>query len=176
MIASIVRFFVARSRTTLGLWAVLLVIGVAAYTTFLPRDGFPSVDIPLAVVSGPYFVDDIERVDGDVLDPSSGANNGGFHTHGQDRTRIDAILDKISKEGLQSLTPEEQDILREALDDATLPPDVVPEFTELNAAKFLNEYDLLVAVYGPDGTSAEELDALAADVAVSLADLGFRGR
>lgn len=34
------------------------------------------------------------------------------HTHG--RERIDAILEKISREGLQSLTPEEQEILRGA--------------------------------------------------------------
>lgn len=42
-----------------------------------------------------------------------GQANGGFHTHGQ-KSEIDTILDKISREGLQSLTDEEQDILRKA--------------------------------------------------------------
>ena len=35
-------------------------------------------------------------------------------TGGRKATRVDEILEKISKEGLQSLTPEEQDILRRA--------------------------------------------------------------
>ena len=50
-------------------------------------------------------------------DPRSGAENGGFHTYGQSpgkQSDVDAILDKISREGLQSLTDEEQEILRRA--------------------------------------------------------------
>lgn len=171
MIASIVRFFVARSRATLGLWALLLVIGVAAYTTLLPRDGFPSVDIPLAVVSGPYFVDDIERVDDDVLEPMREAVEG-----------IDEIveLQTFARANSWSLLAEFDEglssadgvvLLRDALSGAALPADVTPEFTELNAAKFLNEYDLLVAVYGPNGASAEDLDALAAQVAEALVEV-----
>lgn len=39
--------------------------------------------------------------------------NGGFHKRGR-QSQIDAILDKISREGLDSLTAEEQDILRRA--------------------------------------------------------------
>lgn len=42
----------------------------------------------------------------------------GFHNQGQsgnpDQSRIDGILDKISREGLQSLTDEEQELLRRA--------------------------------------------------------------
>ncbi len=40
----------------------------------------------------------------------------GFHNHGDDpdQKRIDLILDKISREGLQSLTDEEQELLRKA--------------------------------------------------------------
>jgi len=49
-------------------------------------------------------------VDGD--DGPRGGGNGGLST--EDRRRIDEILEKISKEGLQSLTSEEQEILRRA--------------------------------------------------------------
>jgi len=49
----------------------------------------------------------------------SGGGNGGFRDDGGDggavpRTRIDRILEKISREGLDSLTAEEQEILRRA--------------------------------------------------------------
>ena len=43
--------------------------------------------------------------------PGNGGTGG---TNGQDQKQIDAILDKISREGLQSLTDEEQEILRRA--------------------------------------------------------------
>ncbi|MEO1060840.1 MAG: efflux RND transporter permease subunit [Actinomycetota bacterium] len=171
MIASIARFFVARSRATLGLWALILVVGVAAYTTLLPRDGFPSVDIPLAVVSGPYFVDDIEAVDDEVLAPLRDAA-----TDVQEIVELQTFARANSWSMLaefdESLSSADGVVLlREALADAALPADVELEFTELNAAKFLNEYDLLVAVYGPDDATAEELDALAAGVAGSLVEI-----
>lgn len=52
-------------------------------------------------------------------DGSNGGNGGGPFTRpgpppSADQARIDAILDKISREGLQSLSDEEQDILRRA--------------------------------------------------------------
>ncbi|MFH2053365.1 MAG: rhomboid family intramembrane serine protease [bacterium] len=44
-----------------------------------------------------------------------GTPDQGNRTHGNDnQEQIDRILDKISREGLQSLTPEEQEILRRA--------------------------------------------------------------
>jgi len=42
-----------------------------------------------------------------------GKGNGGFQKRGK-KSEIDTILDKISREGLQSLTDEEQEILRRA--------------------------------------------------------------
>jgi membrane associated rhomboid family serine protease len=48
-------------------------------------------------------------------DGQRGARPGNGRTHrGEANERVDEILEKISKEGLKSLTPEEQDILRKA--------------------------------------------------------------
>lgn len=49
---------------------------------------------------------------GGGTDRSGGGNGGGAKR--QDLRRVDEILEKISREGLKSLTPEEQDILRRA--------------------------------------------------------------
>ncbi|MDB5163829.1 MAG: hypothetical protein JWS12_447 [Candidatus Saccharibacteria bacterium] len=48
------------------LWLVLIVFGVLSYTTFLRRAGFPSVNIPLTIVNGTYFVNDPAKVDANV--------------------------------------------------------------------------------------------------------------
>lgn len=58
--------FFDRPRITAILWIALTVFGIFSYTTLLRREGFPSVDIPLAVVNGTYFVNDASKVDNDV--------------------------------------------------------------------------------------------------------------
>src|SRR5262245_45146864 len=64
-------FFFDRPRITAILWVSLLVFGLVSYTTLLRREGFPSVNIPVAVVSGTYFVNDPAKVDGEAAKPLS---------------------------------------------------------------------------------------------------------
>ncbi|MGH9856916.1 MAG: hypothetical protein ACRD4B_03630, partial [Acidobacteriota bacterium] len=52
-----VQFF-NRPRLTAILWLALAVFGIFSYTTLLKREGFPSVQIPVAVVTGTNFVND----------------------------------------------------------------------------------------------------------------------
>ncbi len=64
-------FFFERARLTAIIWLVVTVFGVASYTTLLQREGFPSINIPLAVVGGGYFVNDAAIVDSQVAKPIS---------------------------------------------------------------------------------------------------------
>ncbi len=59
-------FFFNRPLRTTFIWLVLLVFGVLSYTTFLKREGFPSISIPLVIVQGSYAVDDPAVVDSKV--------------------------------------------------------------------------------------------------------------
>lgn len=52
-------------------WLAIVVFGIASYTTFLRREGFPSVNIPIAIVNGTYIVDDPTKVDKDLAKPIS---------------------------------------------------------------------------------------------------------
>lgn len=63
--------FFARPRLTALIWVSLLVFGVLSYTTFLKREGFPSINIPITIVNGVYFVNDPARVDVELADPFS---------------------------------------------------------------------------------------------------------
>lgn len=58
-----------RPRTIAIVWLCLTVFGIASYTTFLKREGFPSINIPFTVVSGAYLVDDPAKVDAEVAKP-----------------------------------------------------------------------------------------------------------
>ncbi len=62
-------FMFNHARTVALVWLALTVFGVLSYTTFLKREGFPSVDIPFSVVNGTYFVNNPAKVDSDVAKP-----------------------------------------------------------------------------------------------------------
>ncbi len=59
-------FFFDRPRTTAILWLIVAIFGVLSYTTFLRREGFPTINIPLVIVNGSYAVNDASKVDSDV--------------------------------------------------------------------------------------------------------------
>jgi len=63
--------FFKRPRKTALLWVVIVLFGALSYTTFLKREGFPSIDIPLVVVNGSYAVDDASKVDSELAKPLS---------------------------------------------------------------------------------------------------------
>lgn len=50
-------FFFDRHKLALVLWVTLLVFGIFSYTTFLKREGFPSITIPIVVANGTYMQD-----------------------------------------------------------------------------------------------------------------------
>ena len=68
MLSRFVQFFARQSLVTLILWIGLFIFGTVSYLALLPREGFPSVDVPVALGNGVWFVDDTERVDG-LIDP-----------------------------------------------------------------------------------------------------------
>jgi multidrug efflux pump subunit AcrB len=64
-------FFFRRSRFTAMLWLLIAVFGVLSYTTFLKREGFPTINIPIIIVNGTYAVNDPAKVDSILAGPIS---------------------------------------------------------------------------------------------------------
>ena len=62
-------FVFRHARGAALLWLCLALFGALSYTTFLKREGFPSVDIPFSMVSGVYFVNDPAKVDAEIAKP-----------------------------------------------------------------------------------------------------------
>lgn len=63
--------FFKRPKSTALIWLVLVVFGAMSYSTFLKREGFPSINIPLVIVTGSYAVDNAAEVDSKVAAPVS---------------------------------------------------------------------------------------------------------
>lgn len=64
-------FFFNRPKLSLAIWLVVVVFGIASYSTLLKREGFPSVNIPFTLVNGAYLVNDPSKVDEAIAKPLS---------------------------------------------------------------------------------------------------------
>ena len=159
-----------RPRVTVVVWLLLLATGIYAYVGGLDREGFPPVNVPIAVVNATYFVDDEQLVDEQLAVPvyeaykdvegvesvSTFSRPDGFAAVFEFETTFS------SADGVAALT-------------AAAPPDL-PEGVELSiepvdATKFLENYDLVVTVIGPNDATPEELEAQAAIAAEALVPL-----
>jgi multidrug efflux pump subunit AcrB len=155
---------------TLGVWVVVIGIGLTAYFGGLAREGFPPVNLPIALVDGTYFVDDPEAVDADVTLPLSeafGAIEGVAEVQAFAVDNTFAIV--VEFEDTFS-SPEGTAILEAKVARLALPPEAEVSVRSLDATKFLEVYDVLVSVAGPDGASAIELEAEAAKLQEFLAE------
>ncbi|MGI9595517.1 MAG: efflux RND transporter permease subunit [Acidimicrobiales bacterium] len=159
MLRRIVQFFAANTFITLPLWILLIGFGLVAYLGLLPREGFPSVEIPLGVASGSYFVDDQEQVDADIAAPINEALADrpevlSVTTNSRDNSFV--VLAELDSQYTSQFGA---DLLNEELANLDLPPEASYQAQVVNAAQFLNRFDLLVGVYGPPEATAEELEA-----------------
>jgi HAE1 family hydrophobic/amphiphilic exporter-1 len=146
---------------------MVVLAGIAAYSVGLDREGFPPVNTPISLVAGAYFVDDAELVDQqvaqalqdafvdvpDVVEVFTEARPSSFLAV----IEFDSTVD--SETGSDRL---------EAL-DVQLPDGAQAVYRSVNAAKFIDSYDLLVSIVGPPGATPEELQSQAAALADHLA-------
>ncbi len=63
--------FFRRPKLTAAIWFVIVAFGITSYTTLLRREGFPPINIPVAIVNGTYIVNDASKVDRELARPIS---------------------------------------------------------------------------------------------------------
>ncbi|MDX1766351.1 MAG: efflux RND transporter permease subunit, partial [Candidatus Saccharimonadales bacterium] len=152
--------FFKNRRFTAIFMTLLIAFGVLSYTTLLQREGFPSVDIPVSFGSGAYFVDDSDQVDKDVAKPLGeivrGVEGVEDVTTFADRNFFQVVANL--EDGTGNIEGNER--IREAIASSDVLPDgVMVEVPDFDATRYLGEYDLLVALYGPLDTDPEVLEA-----------------
>lgn len=159
-----------RWQVTLAFFLVAVLAGGYSYGFGLDREGFPPINTPLSVVTGTYFVDDAERVDVDVTQVLSEAFadvEDVVLVEAQARPSSFGVFvefdDSIgSDEGTQRLLDVGVEFPPEVRDALTI------DYRAVNAAKFVNEYDVLVSVIGPPDATAADLQAQASGLAEAL--------
>ena len=159
-----------RWPVTLGLWVVVFAVGLTAYFGGLAREGFPPINLPIAIVDGAYFVDDPEAVDADVALPLSEAFNAIDGVAEVQSFALGNAFAVVVEFDDTFSSPEGAALLEIAVSDLTLPPEADVSVRSLDATKFLEVYDVLVSVAGPEGTTAAELESEAAKIRDFLAE------
>ncbi len=157
---------------TLAVWAAVLGLGLVAFFGGLGREGFPPINVPIVVVDGTYFVDNEETVDQDVTQPLAdryGEVDGVASVQSIALGNAFAVIvefeDTFSSE-------EGAELLSDVTTEVSLPGEASAEVRTVDAAKFLDVYDVLISLTGPDGATAEDLEAQAAKLAVELENDG----
>jgi multidrug efflux pump subunit AcrB len=162
MLRSFVIWFARRPLVTLTCWLAAVVFGIVSYTSLLPREGFPAVNTPIALVNGAYLVDDAEQVDREVARPIAAALS--------DRPEVESVQSIARGSGFTvvvDLDPglpsaEGVELVSDEIGRLDLPPEAQVSVDAVNVTKFLNEFDLLVGISTARELTAAELEEQAA--------------
>jgi multidrug efflux pump subunit AcrB len=158
----IAQWFTLRPRFSATLFVGLIGFGILSYGVLIRREGFPSIQVPIAVVSGAYFVNDPSVVDQDVAQPLSAivASVDGVESVSTQATANAFTIVANLTEDTDNETATQQ--IENAVDEAgTIPESVVIQYPVFDAAKFNGTYDLLVSLYASEGTSINDLEMTA---------------
>lgn len=167
LITSLATTAARRWQVTLAFLVVLIVAGVSAYGFGLDREGFPPVNTPISIVTGTYFVDDAEAVDAEIAVPLAQAFvDVADVVEVVTEARPSSFLAVVEFDsGVDSVVGTE----RLAALGVELPDGAQADYRSVNAAKFIDSYDLLVSIVGPADATAQELQVQAGALAQYLA-------
>ncbi len=150
-------FIFDRSRTAAILWLCLTVFGLLSYTTFLKREGFPSINIPYAVIGGAYIVNDPQKVDTDVVKPISDIVLKDSHvksvlSHAQG-TSYDVVIEYNEGTNVSSVSKKLESQIKAA---GTVPKQAAMKFIEPKFGFTQRGDDAVISVYSKSGDASAQ--------------------
>jgi multidrug efflux pump subunit AcrB len=164
-------FFYDRSKTTFALWLALIVFGFLSYAVFMQRQGFPNIEVPINITSGTYFVNNRTKVDDEIVKPLAEIAAKQSNVKTVTSTAGDNFFSMVIEYKDGTKTAPATDSLKSAVSSAGfMPKTATLEYRNINASKFNNQYDVILAVYQPGVTETSLLAAKATEIAT-----GFNG-
>lgn len=141
-------FFVNKWRISILLFIGISALGVFAYTTFLKREGFPTIEVPVAVIQTPYFVDDKSLVDKDVTQVIESSISDITEIKSINSTTADNFSNILVEFKGDITSKNGAELLKDAVAESNLPEQAKPNFLTFNAAAFDGENDLVFSLIG----------------------------
>ena len=162
-------FFFTYWRSTLIVWLALCLGAFGVYSQIIPREGFPPIEFPIGIISGTYFVDDVEKVDKNITAPLSSILNDAEIVKETQATSSENFFNVIvifedevdAEQGTRQL----EELVKQTI---SLPSDLEITYTVVDPVSFLNEFEMLLSVYNRQGAPIETLQEVAQSVAEQL--------
>lgn len=173
---SISLFFAERPRFTALLMIGIIGFGFLSYTNLIRREGFPSVNLPIAIIQGFYGGEDASVADQLVAQPleksiSQIPDVESVNTTSSiigDQLNSISVIASLAEGSNTSAISEE---LTQAIADANLPKNARVQIIDFDATKFLGEYDMILSVFSTNESSSEFLEQKAGELAPQFTEL-----
>lgn len=164
--------FAKNARSTFLIFMGILIFGLLSYKVFLQRDGFPSVQFPVGIVSVRNFVEDPSQNDSQITRPielalaalpevekinSTTTADGAYFF-----VTFDSKLS--SEEGVKIAKSEIQETV-------TFPENAVINYRSINASSVDGFHDMLFTISSSKGASIKEQEEKAAEVVKEIEKL-----
>lgn len=162
-------FFYKHLLFSAAFWMSLVVFGVLSYTSFMQRQGFPSIEVPISVVRSTYFVNDRSVVDAEVTKPLLSAIEEVDSLKSTQATTTDNTSVIVVEFEDDVTSQQGADRIEAQLDDVALPDGATTEAQPVFASRFNNDYDVVLSVHSPN-KNVLELTNQATFVADELQD------
>lgn len=145
-------------KTVFIAWVVVVVFGAVSYTTLLKREGFPSVNIPITIVSGTYIGSDAATIDQKIAKPISDLalsqdNIASVEAQSADNFTSIVVQYRQGTDSKQATTE-----LEKLVNDRANLPDK-------------SKVEYRVPHFGPTGGSAEKIDATISFYSIEPTDI-----
>lgn len=159
-------FFFDRPKLTFGIWLIITIFGVASYTTFLKREGFPSVNTPFSISQGTYLVNDASKVDREVSKP---LNEFLLNQPGVKQVLSQSFdnffVTTVAYNDDVNADQKSQELNKMIAEKKILPPQAVANLQPFKFGFTPRGDDVVLAVYSEDGASTKETNEKAKAVA-----------
>lgn len=172
LIVKISKFFTERFRFTVLLAIAVLISGFLSYFYFLPKNSFPSVQLPVVIIRGTYLVNDQRKVNKEVttLIEKELSNLQGIDNINSLTTDNAFNIALVLEENVD--VSEFKEKVQSKLSIMNIPKEVNYFITYFDFTKFENEFNILLNIYqDKEDTNLQELELKAQELARDLLKL-----
>lgn len=152
---SLSTFFYKHLLFSAAFWISLVVFGVLSYTTFMQRQGFPAIEVPISVVRTTYFVNDKAAVDSQVTKPLVDAIAETESLKSTDATSTDNASIIVVEFEDDVTSQKGAELIREEIKVVELPEGAEAEAEPVFASRFNNDYDIVLSVHSESKNALE---------------------
>lgn len=155
-------FFFGKPKTTAIIWLLIVVFGIASYTTFLKREGFPAINTPFSISQGTYLVNNAAQVDKEAAKPM---NEFLLKQPGVKKVLSQSFdnffITTVAYDDNVNAEQRSNELNKQIADQKILPPQATAKLEPYKFGFTPRGDDIILAVYPENGATTQQIAAKA---------------